>query len=145
MRPSLPTLALPLIALLLASAAHAEEAKPANPLMEGPVAAFTGNDLFKLEAARDPRVSPDGRTIAYVRQSGDVMTDRNRTSVWLVDAGSGKQRPLAVGTGSYAAPRWSPDGSRIAYSATEDGATQLWVRWLDGGTASKVTNLPDAP
>ncbi|HUQ14275.1 MAG TPA: S9 family peptidase [Novosphingobium sp.] len=133
--------ALPLLALLLASAAaRAEDAKP-----DGPVAAFTGNDLFKLEAARDPQVSPDGRTIAYVRQSGDVMTDRNRASIWLVDAAGGRQRPLVTGAGGYGSPRWSPDGTRIAYVATDDGVAQLWVRWLDGDSASKVTNLPDAP
>jgi hypothetical protein len=32
-----------------------------TPPDDGPVTAFTGNDLFKLEAARDPRISPDGR------------------------------------------------------------------------------------
>ena len=112
---------------------------------DGPVAEFTGNDLFKLEAARDPQVSPDGRQIAYVRQSGDVMTDRNRASIWLVDVASGRQRPLVTGPGSYSSPRWSPDGSRLAYAATEDGGSQLWMRWLESGTSSRLTNLPDAP
>ena len=106
---------------------------------------FTGADLFKLEAARDPQPSPDGRTIAYVRQSGDVMTDRNRAAIWLVDVASGKQRPLVTGPGSYLSPRWSPDGSRISYIAAEDGGAQLWVRWIDSGTAAKLTNLPDSP
>ena len=117
----------------------------AQTALDGPVAAFTGNDLFKLEAARDPQVSPDGRRIAYVRQSGDVMTDRNRATIWLVDAAGGKQRPLVAGNGRYTLPRWSPDGTRLAYVATEDGVSQLHVRWLDLGTATRITNLPDAP
>ncbi len=101
-------------------------ARTPAPAPDGPVAAFTGNDLFKLEAARDPQVSPDGRQIAYVRQSGDIMADRNRASIWLVDVASGRQRPLVTGPGSYSSPRRSPDGTRLAYAATEEGQSQRW-------------------
>ena len=137
-------LRLPLAAMALLTAAPALAADPA-PAPDGPVAAFTGYDLFKLEAARDPQVSPDGRQIAYVRQSGDVMTDRNRASIWLVEVSSGRQRPLVTGAGRATSPRWSPDSTRLAYIATEDGVSQLVVRWLDEGAASRITNLPDAP
>lgn len=120
---------------------------PLSPALaqDAPEAAFTGADLFKLEAARDPQPSPDGKTIAYVRQSGDVMNDRNRAAIWLVDVATGKQRPLVTGPGSYMAPRWSPDGARLSYIAAEEGGAQLWVRWIDGGAAAKLTNLPDSP
>ena len=112
---------------------------------DAPETAFTGSDLFKLEAARDPQPSPDGRTVAYVRQSGDVMSDRNRAAIWLVDIATGKQRPLITGGGSYMAPRWSPDGTRLSYIAAEEGGAQLWVRWIDSGASAKLTNLPDSP
>ena len=151
----MPRLALTLLTTtLFASTAQAQQAPqpvtasvpvPAPAPVDGPVTAFTGNDLFKLEAARDPQVSPDGRQIAYVRQSGDVMTDRNRASIWLVDLASGKQRPLITGAGRYGLPRWSPDGTRIAYISSEEGGAQLAIRWLDSGTASRITNLPDSP
>ena len=48
-------------------------------------------DLFDLEAATDPQISPDGRWIAYVRRSGDIMTDRFRRSIWLIDTATGRQ------------------------------------------------------
>ena len=66
-------------------------AKPAT----GPSRYFTGADLFNLEVATDPQISPDGRTIAYVRKSNDIMTDRARSTIWLVDVATGQQRPLA--------------------------------------------------
>ena len=48
-----------------------------------PTRYFTGSDLFNLEWATDPQISPDGRTIAYVRQSNDIMTDQaRRRSGW---------------------------------------------------------------
>ncbi|GGD91455.1 acyl-peptide hydrolase [Tsuneonella deserti] len=112
---------------------------------DGPVSAFTGADLFKLEAARTPQVSPDGREVAYVRQIGDIMTDRNRPSIWLVNTADERQRPLVTGAGGYTSPRWSPDGSRIAYVSSDEGGAQLWVKWLDSGAASRITNLPDPP
>lgn len=112
---------------------------------EGPASAFSGEDLFKLEVARDPQPSPNGKLIAYVRQSGDVMSDRLRRSIWLIDPASGQQSPLVTGPGSYVSPRWSPDGTRIAYIAANDDGAQLWVRWIATGTVARLTNLPDAP
>jgi dipeptidyl aminopeptidase/acylaminoacyl peptidase len=113
---------------------------------EGPDPRFSGSDLFNLSAASDPQISPDGRWIAYVRRSNDIMTDRARSSIWLIDAVSGEQRPLVAGSGNHMSPRWSPDGKRLAYvSSAEGSAPQLFVRWMDTGQSARVTGLPDSP
>ncbi len=107
---------------------------------------FTAQDLFALSAASDPQISRDGRTIAYVRRSNDIMTDRARSSIWLIDTRSGAETPLAGGADSDAfAPRWSPDGTRIAYISTAGGRAQLWVTWLASGAAVQLTGLPASP
>ncbi|MEO5611831.1 MAG: DPP IV N-terminal domain-containing protein, partial [Sphingomicrobium sp.] len=112
----------------------------------GPNSTFTGRDLFDLSVASDPQISPDGRRIAYVRLSNDIMTDRARPSIWLVDTTTGRQVPLVTGTGAHSSPRWSPDGTRLAYVSTaEGGGSQLFVRWMAGGEAARVTGLPDSP
>jgi len=116
-------------------------AAPAN----GPSRYFTGSDLFDLEVATDPQISPDGRTIAYVRKSNDIMTDKARSTIWLVDVATGQQRPLLAGSGSYFSPRWSPDGARLAYIAAEGGSPQLYVRWMGSGESARITGLPDSP
>jgi Tol biopolymer transport system component len=113
---------------------------------EGPSATFTGRDLFDLSAASDPQISPDGRQIAYVRLTADIMTDRARPSIWLIDTATGRQVPLVTGTGAHTSPRWSPVGTRLAYvSSAEGGGSQLCVRWMASGQAARITGLPDSP
>lgn len=131
------------LAMLLAATALAAPALAAPATGPNPI--FTGSDLFNLELATDPQISPDGRTIAYVRQSNDIMTDKARSTIWLVDSATGAHRPLFAGTGSYFSPRWSPDGSRLAYVAAEGGSPQLFVRWMTSGDSARITGLPDSP
>jgi len=112
----------------------------------GPSRTFEARDLFSLEAASDPQISPDGSRIAYVRRSGDIITDRMRPTIWLIDARTGQQAPLVAGPGAHSQPRWSPDGKRLAYISTgEGGGAQLFVRWMETGQSVRITGLPDTP
>ena len=129
-------------ALLLGTAPAIGLAAPA----ERADATFTGRDLFSLSVAADPQISPDGRTVAYVRRSADIMTDRMVSSIWLIDTASGAERPLVASKGAHMSPRWSPDGTRLAYVSTAEGtAPQLFVRWVQGGETARLTGLPDSP
>ena len=111
---------------------------------QGPSATFAGRDLFDLSAAADVQISPDGRQIAYVRLANDIMTDSVQPSIWLIDVASGRQQPL-VTAGSARNPRWSPDGSRIAYVSSDGTSSQLFVRWLSTGASARITGLPNSP
>ena len=134
-----------LSALAIVCAAHSLNAPVLAAPATGPTRYFTGADLFNLEVATDPQISLDGRTIAYVRNSNDIMTDKARPTIWLVDVATGQQRPLVAGSGSYSSPRWSPDGSRLAYVAAEGANPQLYVRWMANGQSARITGLPDSP
>ena len=109
-------------------------------------ARFTGQDLFALNYASDTQISGDGRSIAYVRMTGDIMVDRWRPTIWTIDVATREQRPIATGDGAHFSPRWSPDGTRLAYLSTEEGrGAQLLVRWMDSGETVRLTNLPNTP
>ena len=62
---------------------------------------FVNTDVFELEVAMDPQISPDGSKIAYVRAANDIMTDSTLNNIWLVSSDGADQRPLLSGTASY--------------------------------------------
>ena len=126
----------PLAALLAALLATSAIAAPA----EHAARVLTGNDLFNLEAASDPQIAPDGKTIVYVRRTNDIMTDRTRSTIWSIDVATGVQTPLVAGAGSHGQPRWSPDGSRLAYISNDDekAGAQLYVRWMKTGATARI-------
>jgi dipeptidyl aminopeptidase/acylaminoacyl peptidase len=107
---------------------------------------FLNTDVFELEIAADPQISPDGSQIVYVRNANDIMTDSTRANIWSVDADGSNHRPLLSGADSYASPRWAPDGSRLAYLSSADGrGPELYVRWMDTGQTALLSNLENSP
>ena len=84
----------------------------------------------------------------------DVMHDRRRSNLWIVhsagDSGADATRhqPLTTGLVNHGSPRWSPDGERLLYTASDPaagGGAQLWVRWMDSGRTARLTQLPSSP
>jgi Tol biopolymer transport system component len=107
---------------------------------------FLNTDVFELEIAADPQISPDGSQIAYVRQSMDIMTDRVRSNIWIIGTDGRGHRPLLSGTDSYSSPRWSPEGDRLAYVSSAAGrGPELYVRWMDNGQTALLSNLAASP
>ena len=132
-----------LVGLLLPAAAAPAGAQEAGPA-EAP--RFSMEDVFSLEWASDPRVSPDGSRVVYVRNSFDEMKDARTSDLWIVGADGSRHRALTSSTGSERSPRWSPDGDRLLYLAEDDdGDTQIWVRWMDTGETARVTDLHRSP
>jgi dipeptidyl aminopeptidase/acylaminoacyl peptidase len=133
--------------LLLAAALGAALAARADEAPTGSATArtFQALDVFGLEYADDPQISPDGRRIVYVRMGFDIRTDQARASLWSIDADGGNHRPLRADRESSGSPRWSPDGTRIAYVADAEGSPQLFVRFMDSGQTALISDLTEAP
>ena len=103
-------------------------------------------DIFQMEVAADPQISPDGTQIAYVRRAMDIMSDRPVSNIWLINTDGSGHRPLLSGADSYSSPRWSPNGDRIAYISNVDGrGAQIHARWMDTGQTAILTNVRNGP
>ena len=101
------------------------------------------DDVFALRYAADLSVSPDGASVAYVVARADRETNSYVGTIWLAPLdGSEEPRQLTFGPGTDAEPRWSPDGSRLAFVSSREGrASQLYVLPARGGEARRLTQL----
>jgi dipeptidyl aminopeptidase/acylaminoacyl peptidase len=104
-------------------------------------------DIGALRQAGDPRVSPDGATVAFTVTDPDVAANRYTRRIWLVAADGGSAARPVTGAGAEFLPRWSPDGTRLAFAATDpDGShPRVCVLPLVGGERMTVCPAGAAP
>ena len=102
-------------------------------------------DVYELTGVGNPRLSPDGRTVAYELSTIEGPANEYRGSIWLAPAdGSTEPRQFTSGSTRDASPRWSPDGRRIAFTSKRASKSmQLFVIPIEGGEAVQLTELPE--
>jgi dipeptidyl aminopeptidase/acylaminoacyl peptidase len=103
------------------------------------------SDIYDLRWADDPRISPDGRMVAFTAWGIDREENDYTASIWLVPLdGSAEPRRLTRTEKIDDAPRWSPDGSRLSFVSNRDTkARQLYVLPVDGGDPIQLTELDE--
>ncbi|MDP6443018.1 MAG: S9 family peptidase [Pirellulaceae bacterium] len=112
--------------------------------------AFQLKDVFELEWATDPQVSPDGSRIAYVRNFMDAKTDRRRANIWVVSRDGANHFPITSGTDNNSSPRWSPDGRAIFFVSSSGvsssgGDSQIHAYWFEASRSAQLTRLAETP
>jgi dipeptidyl aminopeptidase/acylaminoacyl peptidase len=120
----------------------------------------TAEDYFAFRTAGDPQLSPDGKLVAFVVTTVDHTRNRRDSSIWVVaaDGQSTPRRLTAEGVNSTS-PRWSPDGSRLAFLSSraaqppasenavaaaapaEAARPQICILSMSGGEAEVLTHL----
>jgi dipeptidyl aminopeptidase/acylaminoacyl peptidase len=101
--------------------------------------AIRPDDLYRLRSVGDPQLSPDGTRVAYVVGAPNREKDVTETSIWIApSAGHGEPRQFTNGA-KDGAPRWSPDGRRMAFVSDRGESMQLYIAPLDGGEPRAMT------
>ncbi|MBP7146388.1 MAG: S9 family peptidase [Acidobacteria bacterium] len=103
---------------------------------------LTVHDLVAMQRISSPQPSPDGKQVAFVVRDTDLDANRGRLDLWLVGIDGSDPRRLTADKENDEAPSWSPDGKWIYFLAGRSGSTQVWRIPVDGGEASRVTDVP---
>ncbi len=92
---------------------------------------MTPSDFLGLIGVEDPQISPDGRSIVYVRSRYNLEENRTERSLWRIRKSGAESFTQGI---ADRAPRWSTDGAKIAFLRTnEEKETHLFVMSADGG------------
>ena len=109
---------------------------------------FTFEDMMQLKRIGEPSVSPDSKWVAFSAVDVNLEANTKTPHLWIVPITGGDARRLTpADSKGEDRPRFSPDGKRVLFEATHDGATQIWIQDFDTangtlvGEPRKLTNM----
>ena len=104
---------------------------------------ITAEDLYRFQQITDCQISPDGRHIGFCVQRVDKKTEKKYSNLWIVPTDRGRARQFTYGDQEDNKPKWSPDGSEIAFISNrgDEKQSQIYIVRFQGGEARPLTNL----
>jgi dipeptidyl aminopeptidase/acylaminoacyl peptidase len=135
MRKPRVALVLSILAVLGVAAVEAQDKRPMSFV-----------DMIELPTIQDPQLSPDGKQIVFVMEKPDWKANRRVGHLYRINADGTAQVQLTFGERAESTPRWSPDGTAIAFLARRgnDEHNQIYLLHTDGGEARRLTTHPSA-
>jgi len=106
---------------------------------------FSYLDVFELEYAGNPQISPDGSMVVYRRTGFDIQNDKSKGNLWIVSTDGSKHYKLTSREGNERGAQWSPSGDRLAFISTTDQGSEIYVYWVSNGAVAKLTQLENSP
>ncbi len=106
---------------------------------------FSYLDVFKVQHASDPQISPDGNWVVYRKMGFDIMKDRAKGNLWMLKTDGSQHQKLTSREVNESGPRWSPSGDRIAFSSNTEEGSEIFIYWVNTGKVAKLSQLPYSP
>jgi dipeptidyl aminopeptidase/acylaminoacyl peptidase len=114
------------------------------------MAGMNPTDIGALTQAGEVVLAPDGATVAFTVTSVDPEANQYRSRIWVGPAdGSAPPRPFTSGAHRDVVPRWSPDGTRLAFVSHREqdddrrGSQILIIPVTTGGELLCVARWPE--
>jgi len=98
----------------------------------------------KTRLIATPRVSPDGKRVAYTVNDAVMTADKSEfvTQIWLASVDGKENFQVTFGDKSSTNPKWSPDGQSLAFTSNrKDNKSNLYVLRVSGGEAEPLTDV----
>jgi len=102
-------------------------------------------DVFDLQYASNPEISPDGEWIVYRRMRFDIMQDKAVGELWIIHPNGSQHQKLTSREVSESSAKWSPTGDRLAFISSTDEGSEIYMYWIGSGNLAKITQLPYSP
>jgi len=123
------------------AAAAASPAPSPTPAAEAP-RPLRPDDVWEMKRVSDPRLSPDGKWVAYVVAAADRKRDDYESDLWMAPLDGGAPVRLTSSEKNESHPRFSPDGKWLAFLSNRDGkTTDVYLLDRRGGEAQRLTEL----
>ena len=104
---------------------------------------MTPEKIIGMKRIYGVQLSPDGRKVAYVLRSLDEKELKFTTDIYIADVKTGESMQVTYNLKNDSSPRWSPDGSKIAFFSNREKRNQIWIISTTGGEAYQLTKLKD--
>ena len=112
---------------------------------QGSKSIFKPLDVFSLEWAVNPQISPDASQIIYRRSGFDIMNDTSKGNLWILNADGTSHRKLTSREVNESKATWSPDGNRIAFVSNTKEGSEIYMYWVLTGQIAKLSQLEMSP
>ena len=100
-------------------------------------------ELYRFGLIFDSEISPSGEYVVFCIQRVDNKNEKKYSNLWIVPTNGGKARQFTYGNHIDRHPKWSPDGSELAFVSNrgDEKQEQIYIIPLYGGEARKLTDL----
>ena len=114
----------------------------------------TPHDISQIRLARDVRLSPDARRLAFaISEPAGSQRETRRSDIWTIATLAGDTPHLLISGGDDNSPRWSPDGKTLAFLSTRgegspgaaEATSQIYRVSASGpgsGAPERLTSIP---
>jgi len=87
---------------------------------------ITFNDIVKLRKPQEARISPDGKTVAFILKQAFIDINAYHSAIFIVETIPGSTPIKLVEEPAISNLEWSPDGLHLTYLSFKSGSQQIW-------------------